>query len=125
MKKERKNLFWIGSSKEDLKKFPSEVREEVGYALYFAQQGEKHLHSKPLKGFLSANVIEIIENFNTDTYRVVYTVRFKNLVYILHAFQKKSTSGIKTPKRDINLINSGLKMVEAHFKLISQEMKDE
>lgn len=118
MVNEKKNLYWIGSSKEDLKKFPSEVKEEVGYALYLAQCGGKHLNSKPLKGFSGAGVIEIIENFDTDAYRVVYTVRFKNLVYILHAFQKKSKSGIKTPKKDISIVNSRLKMAEVHFSLI-------
>lgn len=122
-RKKKSFLDWV--LKGGLKKVSFRGTRRGRLCFVFCPTGRKTSPFKTSKGFLSANVIEIIENFNTDTYRVVYTVRFKNLVYILHAFQKKSTSGIKTRKRDINLINSRLKMAEAHFKLISLEMKDE
>ena len=110
------DLQWIGSSREDLREFPDDVREEVGYTLYVAQCGEKPPNVKPMKGFLGASVLEIVENFNTNTYRAIYTVRFKGIVYVLHAFQKKSKAGIATPKKDIDLINTRLKTAEEHYK---------
>ncbi|RWZ84312.1 MAG: addiction module toxin RelE [Hydrotalea sp. AMD] len=110
------DLQWIGSSREDLKEFPDDVLEEIGYALYLAQCGEKSPNAKPMKGFLGAGVLEVVENFNTDTYRAIYTVRFKGTVYVLHAFQKKSKSGIATPKKDIELIHKRLKTAEEHYK---------
>lgn len=113
---QKHNLQWVGSSREDLKEFPDDVREEMGYALYLAQCGEKSSDAKPMKGFLGAGVLEIVKNFNTDTYRAIYTVRFKGTVYVLHAFQKKSKSGIATPKKDIDLIQRRLKAAEEHHK---------
>jgi phage-related protein len=110
------NLQWVGSSRDDLKEFPNDVREEMGYALYLAQCGEKSPDAKPMKGFLGAGVLEIVENFNTDTYRAIYTVRFKGTVYVLHAFQKKSKSGIATSRKDIDLIHRRLKAAEEHHK---------
>jgi phage-related protein len=91
-----KPLVWIGSSLKDLRKFPEEVKDAFGYALYEAQCGLKPLAAKPLSGFGGAGVLEFIEDFQTDTYRAVYTVRFEGVVYVLHAFQKKSKKGIKT-----------------------------
>ena len=85
-----KPLEWIGTSLEDLKKFPDEVREQIGYALYLAQTGDKHPDTKPLKRFKGASVLEVVENFDSDTYRAVYTVKLKKAVYVLHVFQKKS-----------------------------------
>ncbi len=120
MKRSKKNLCWVGSSKNDLVEFPREVREEVGYSLYLAQCGEKHPHAKPLKGFSGAAVLEIAEDFRTDTYRAVYTVRFSETVYVLHAFQKKSKSGIATPKKEIDLINTRLKAAEEHYRAFSK-----
>lgn len=113
---QKHNLQWVGSSREALKEFPSNVREEMVYAIYLAQCGEKSSDAKPLKGFLGAGVLEIVENFNTDTYRAIYTVRFKGTVYVLHVFQKKSKSGIATPKKDIDLIHRRLKAAEEHYK---------
>lgn len=104
-----RRLIWIGSSLEDLKQFPEEVRREFGFALYSAQLGGKHPEAKPLKGMDGASVLEIVENFDTDTYRTVYTVRLHSGIYVLHAFQKKSTQGIKTARRDIDLIRARLK----------------
>jgi len=93
-----KALDWVGSSRKDLKEFPSEVRNAMGYALYQAQLGLKAAAARPLTGFGRASVLEIVDDFQTDTYRAVYTVRFADVVYVLHAFQKKSKKGIATPK---------------------------
>lgn len=86
--------------------------DQFGYALFLAQQGDKSDSAKPLKGFGGAGVLELVENHEGDTYRAVYTVRFEDAVYVLHCFQKKSKSGIATPKQDIDLIKSRLKAVE-------------
>ena len=99
-----KPVEWVGSSLDDLKEFPEDVRQTVGYALYLAQWGEKHPSAKPLKGFKGAGVLEVVEDFDGDTYRAVYTVKLAGVVYVLHAFQKKSKQGIKTPQADVNLI---------------------
>ena len=108
-----KPVFWIKSSKDDLCEFPTEVVQQIGYTLYFAQIGEKHLSAKPLKGFGGAGVLEVVEDFDGDTYRAVYTVKFAGSVYVLHAFQKKSKTGSKTPKQTIDLIKERLKLAEA------------
>ena len=107
-----KELVWLGSSLDDLRRFPDEPRREVGFALREAQNGKKAPNAKPLKGFRGASVLEIVEDFDTDTYRAVYAVRFEEAVYVLHCFQKKSKSGISTPKQDVNLIESRLKQAE-------------
>lgn len=111
-----KALAWIGSSRKDLKKFPAEVRSGMGYALYQAQLGLKAVNAKPLAGFVGASVLEIVDDFQTDTYRAVYTVRFGDVVYVLHAFQKKSRKGIATPKADLDLIKKRLKFAEEDYK---------
>ena len=85
-----KNIVWIGSALKDLKSFPDDVKDVIGFGLYQAQVGRKALSAKPLAGFGSAGVLEIIEDHQTDTYRAVYTVKFSDLVYVLHVFQKKS-----------------------------------
>lgn len=104
-----KRLEWIGSSKKDLKALPEEVIDVFGYALYLAQIGQKHEQAKPLRGFGSAGVLEVIEDRRGDTYRAVYTVRHVARVFVLHVFQKKSKSGIATPKPDLDLIKERLK----------------
>jgi|SRR5471030_626959 phage-related protein len=111
-----KPVYWIGSSKQDLSAFPQPVKDVVGFALHQAQVGEKHDSSKPLKGFGSAGVLEIVEDSDGETYRAVYTVKFQNAVYVLHAFQKKSRKGIKTPQSDLDLIKENLKAAEADSK---------
>ena len=108
----KKPIVWIGSSKKDFMEFPNDVRKEIGHALYIAQKGEKHRDAKPLKGFGGSGVLEILQGDGYGTYRVVYTVRIKEAVIVLHAFQKKSTIGIKTSKQDIELIEQRLK--QAH-----------
>jgi len=104
-----KPLFWMGSSRKDLMDFPAEVRTHLGSALGIAQFGGKHQDAKPWKGE-GPGVMEIVEDHRGDTYRAVYTVRFEGAVYVLHTFQKKSKSGIKTPKADQDLIASRLKL---------------
>lgn len=92
---------------------PEPVRKFFGHALHFAQLGERHECAKPLKGFGGADVLEVVEYDAGGTYRAVYTVRVREVVFVLHCFQKKSKSGIGTPKRDIDLICSRLKAAEA------------
>jgi len=102
-----KPLVWIGSSKDDLKTMPDDVQDEIGYELYQTQEGEFPDHAKPLKGF--SGVIEIICDYDKNTYRAVYATKLGNKIYVLHVFQKKSKSGIKTPKEEIELIKRRLK----------------
>lgn len=109
-----KTLNWISSAKDDLREFPEPVKDLMGYALYLAQTGSKHPSAKPLKGFTGAGVLEIVEDHMGDTYRAVYTVRFADAVYVLHAFQKKSKSGIATPQRDIDLVKTRLQRALEH-----------
>jgi phage-related protein len=115
MDKDLKPLHWIGSTLEDLKAMPDEVRRNLGFGLDQAQRGGKSPDAKPLKGFSGTGVLELVEDFKGDTYRGVYTVKFENTVYVLHVFQKKSKSGIKTPKQEIELIKSRLKQAEEDF----------
>jgi phage-related protein len=105
-----KPVIWIGSSLLYLKEFPLEVQSDLGYALYFAQTNLKHPKAKPLKGFKGASVLEIVEDYDGDTYRAVYTVKLAGVVYVLHVFQKKSKHGIAMPKQDIALIEKRLKL---------------
>jgi Phage-related protein len=111
-----KGIVWIGSSLKDLKSFPAQVKDVIGYGLYQAQLGRKAPSAKPLAGFGGASVLEIIDDYLTDTYRAVYTVKFQKAVYVLHAFQKKSKKGIATPKPDIDLIKKRLKVAEEDYK---------
>ena len=106
---EAKELVWMGSSLADLKKFPAEVARAFGFALYRAQLGSKHPSAKPMKGFGGASVLEVVEDHAGDTYRAVYTVKLAGVVYVLHAFQKKSKHGVKTPRPDVELIRSRLR----------------
>jgi phage-related protein len=93
---------------------PATVVDVVGYALYLAQSGLKHQQAKPLKGFGSAGVLEVVEDYDGNTYRAVYTVRFSNGVYVLHCFQKKSRKGIETSKQDKDLVEARLKLARQH-----------
>jgi len=108
-------LCWIRSSLKDLGAFPAEVRERVGYALSAAQYGGKHLDAKPWKGD-GAGVFEVVEDHRGDTFRAVYTVRFEEAVYVLHAFQKKSTTGRKTARTDQDMVTSRLKTARDHHE---------
>jgi len=110
-----KELIWLGSSLDDLKSFPDEVQDEVGYALHCAQLGNTDSTAKPFRGH-GAGVYEIVSNFNTDAYRAIYIVNLDDCLYVLHAFQKKSKSGIKTPKTDLNIIDTRLKQLKMFLR---------
>jgi phage-related protein len=112
-----KALGWVGSSKRDLLTFPKKVIRYMGYGLRFAQEGKLPPSSRILQGFSGASVIEIIDLDESGTYRVVYTIRFDDIVYVLHVFQKKSNQGIKTPKKEVDLIKARLKMAQQQFAL--------
>ena len=103
-----RRLEYVGRSLRDLREFPEDVQDIVVFALLEAQEGRKHLDAKPLTGFGGASVMEVALTFRTDAYRVVYTVRFPGVVYVLHAFKKKSKKGSETPKRDLELIRQRL-----------------
>ena len=105
-------LYWVGSSKRDLMALPDAVIDVFGYAFYLAQIGRKHEQAKPLKGFSSAGVLEVVEDHDGNTYRAVYTVRLAERVFVLHVFQKKSKRGIATPKQELDLIQDRLKRAE-------------
>jgi len=113
---EVKSLVWLGSSKKDLLDFPDSVRGEMGFALYVAQSGRTHPNAKPLRGYGGAGVLEVVEDFDGDTFRTVYTVRFEDAVYVLHAFQKKSKSGRATPPKDLALVDVRLKRAQEMHK---------
>jgi phage-related protein len=119
----RKPLDFIGSSRADLRRFPKEVRIVMGTALNSAQLGGKHPAAKPLSGFGGAGVLEIVDDFDGETYRAVYTVKFANIVYVLHAFQKKSRKGIETPKNEIDLIRRRYRSAEAAYKALEAARK--
>lgn len=106
---------WVGSSRRDLKVFPRGVQRDIGQALFAAQCGDEYPSVKALKGFGGRTVLEIVAPFRSDAYRAVYTVRFAGVVYVLHAFQKKSTKGIATPQRDIELIHRRLAAATQHY----------
>jgi phage-related protein len=111
-----KPLYWVGSSKRDLLSLRGPVVDLFGFALYLAQDGRKHEQAKPLRGFGSAGVLEVVENWDRSTYRAVYTVRFEGVVFVLHMFQKKSKRGAATPRADIDLIRERLKVAEQMAK---------
>lgn len=112
-----KHVEWIASSLSDLRDFPAEVRREIGQALSDAERGLKHPAAKPLTGsaFKGAGVLEVVSDFDGDTFRAVYTVRFAGVLYVLDAFQKKSTRGAKTPLVDIDRIVTRLKAAKDHY----------
>ncbi len=107
-----KPLEWISSSRKDMKEMPEDVRRVFGVALYIAQTGGKHVDAKPLKGFGGSGVLEVVEDYDGNAYRAIYTVRFVDALYVLHVFQKKSKAGIATPQAEIDKIKVRLKMAE-------------
>ena len=116
-----KPLHWVGSSRGDLREFPDEVKQDIGFALHEVQDGRTPEAAKPLKGFGSADVLELIERYDGGSYRAVYTVRFRKAVYVLHSFQKKSKRGIKTSSQDIELIKRRLRAAEEDYRAIYRE----
>jgi phage-related protein len=120
-----KPMHFVGSALDDVRDFPEEVRSEVGYSLYLAQIGDKAINAIPMVGFGGANVLEVIIDDNGGTFRAIYTVRFRKAVYALHAFQKKSKSGVSTPRPDIRLIRSRLKDAEDHYRATYERARKE
>jgi phage-related protein len=118
-----KRIVWMGCSRSDLKEFPDRVQRAVGHALWGVQEGEIPPSAKLLKGFGNAKIWEIRENDVSGTYRVVYTVEFKELVAVLHAFQKKSKSGIATPQNEIELIRRRLTDAKAFYQQFHKDGK--
>lgn len=116
-----KLVIWIGSSKKDLMALPIEVRKFFGHALDFAQRGGQHDAAKVLKGFGGAGILEVVEDDVGGTFRAVYTVKFEEAVFVLHCFQKKSKSGIATPKEHMDIIHARLKVAEAFAKELRNE----
>ncbi len=107
-----KALYWVGSSKSDFLAFPDPVRRNMGYALGVAQRGGKHPRAKPWKGE-GPGVFEIVEDWDGDAFRAIYTVRFAEAVYVLHAFQKKSPSGVRTAGPDVKVVTARLRRAQA------------
>ncbi len=118
-----KPVVWIGSARTDLRAFPEPVKDLIGYALYVAQRGGKYPDARLLRGFGGAGVLEVIEDHHGDTYRAVYTVRLPGRVYALHVFQKKSRTGIKTPKAEMDLIRKRLMRAEKQHAEWMQQLK--
>lgn len=116
MARPEKILVWVGGCKKDLLALPADVRKFFGHALDFAQRGDQHVAAKVMKGFGGAGVLEVVEDYMGGTYRAVYTVKFEEAVFVLHCFQKKSKSGIATPKEDMNIIRARLKVAETLAK---------
>jgi phage-related protein len=120
MADKEKPLEWIASSYKDLMALPPAVRRRFGYALSLAQMGDQDDAAKALKGFGGAGVLEVVEDDAGGTYRAVYTVKFAEIVFVLHCFQKKSKSGIATPKPDMGIIRARLKVAET----LAQELRN-
>jgi phage-related protein len=119
-----KPLVWIGSTLKDLRPFPEEVKDVMGYALREAQAGGKHPDAKPLRGFKGAGVLEVVDDFDGDTYRAVYTVKMEGVVYALHAFQKKSKTGKATDKTDLEMIIRRLKLAQEDYERRKRESEN-
>ncbi len=119
-----KPLVWIGSTLKDLRAFPEEVKDVMGFALSVAQAGGKHPDAKPLKGYKGAGVLEVVDDFDGDTYRAVYTVKLEGVVYALHAFQKKSKTGKATDRIDLDMIERRLRLAREHHERRKGETKN-
>lgn len=116
----RKALHWMGDALARLRQFPDEVKQEIGQALRNAEFGEKHPSTKPMRGL---NAVEIVSDYNTDTYRGIYTTRFKGYIYVLHCFQKKSKKGSATPRRDVQMIQRRMGLAENHYQSLAPQIK--
>jgi len=111
-----KPIRWVGASRKDLKSFPRDVRRHIGQALYAAQWGEEYPSVKALKGFGGRSVLEVVVSDDSGAFRAVYTVRFRDAIYVIHVFQKKSKKGIATPKKEIDLIEGRLAIAEQDYR---------
>ncbi|HUQ37124.1 MAG TPA: type II toxin-antitoxin system RelE/ParE family toxin [Aestuariivirga sp.] len=116
-----KRCYFVGPTKKILSAMPAEVKTAVGNSLYLAQTGKEADNAKVLKGFGGRGVLEVVEDFDGNAYRAVYTIRYSTGVYVLHVFQKKSKSGIATPKHEIELIKSRLMVAETHYRNLLQQ----
>ncbi|ASG23308.1 type II toxin-antitoxin system RelE/ParE family toxin [Nitrospirillum viridazoti] len=121
----RREVRWVASSHKDLREFPEDVQDLVGFGLYQAQIGKKHPNAKPLKGFGGSQILELLDDHDGDAYRCVYTVRFEAAIYVLHAFQKKSKRGIATPQADMDLIRTRLKLAEEDHRRRQKDKRNE
>ena len=110
-----RKVRWVGDSKEKLQKFPSQVRKDIGHALYLVQTGQTPPSVKPMRG-IESGVFEIVDDYDTNAYRAVYTVKIGRCLYVLHVFQKKSKRGIATPKQEIDLIKRRLRRAKERAK---------
>lgn len=110
-----KPVFWMASSRRDVREFPKQIRATVGQALFDAQLGDRHPSTKVLKGFGGAHILEIVDDDSSGTYRSVYTVKFARAIYVLHVFQKKSKAGIRTPPDEIAKVRRRLVQAEKHY----------
>ncbi len=110
-----KTLTWLCNSRSCVRLFPASVQDDIGFALYLAQLGDLSPKAKPLQG-LGTGVMEIIANDGSGTYRAVYTVSIGNSIFVIHAFQKKSKSGIATPQSEIEIIRQRLKQLRSEVK---------
>jgi phage-related protein len=119
-----KGVVWVGSSLGDLRSFPDSVKLTMGFALFQAQCGGKHLQAKVLKGFKGSGVLEVVEDYDGDAYRMMYTVRFSDVVYVLHSFQKKSKKGVETPKHEMDIVEARLKMAAELHESRQKQNKD-
>jgi len=120
-----KPVFWIGNTKADLSALDEDVRDAVGQALFEAQKGGRHRHAKPLSGYGDASVLEVIVDHGGDTFRAIYTVRWPGRVYVLHVFQKKSKSGIRTSQADMNVVDTCLRRLrELHAETAKQQKEN-
>jgi phage-related protein len=115
-----KRVDWVGSSLNDLKSFPNSVQQRFGFELYQVQLGDTPKSAKPLKGKDLSGVFELRDNFKGNTYRGVYIAKLEDRIYVLHCFQKKSKSGIATPKKDMELIKSRLSLAIEDSKGVSK-----
>jgi phage-related protein len=115
----QKPTEFVGSSEDDLAAFPDDVKRVMGFAIFQAETGGRHQRAKPLTGhkeFKGSSVLEIVDDFDGNTYRAVYTTRFRGVIYVLHAFQKKAKSGIKTPLSEIRIIKARLAQAMEHYQ---------
>jgi phage-related protein len=110
-----KPLYWVSSSLKDIARFPPDVQRSVGFALSAAQYGGKHPAAKPWKGE-GPGILEVVRDYDGDTYRAVYTVRFAQAIYVLHTFQKKSPRGKETRQSDVALIRERLRMAQRNYE---------
>jgi len=118
----RKGLHWMGDALAGLHRFPDAVKDKIGQAVFSARLGDAHRSSKPMRG---VNAVEIVSDYKTDTYRCIYTTRYKGHIYVLHCFQKKAKKGSETPRRDVQMIQRRMRLAENHYQSLAPQIKTE